>query len=130
MDTERLGREDLKSLFVNDSDLYFRYKKAMRWKKWSWMPFVASLAPSITLFVRSGFIAHGGEDGNVGNNILGGFLFFGAGATGTALMCWKCNKDLKAIVYDYNEKVLHGRDTARELSFVAVNGGLGLRFSF
>ena len=125
MDTEKLSSEDLQSLFVSEPNMYFRYKKALRWRKQSWVPIVASLAPSLTLWSLSGM-----SDADGGNMILGGFLFFGSGCAGTALMCWKCNKDLKAIAYDYNEKVLRGRETARELSFVATGGGLGLRFSF
>ena len=124
MDTERLRSEHLQSLFVSDSDLYFRYKKALRWRKHSWVPFIVSLAPSIAVFCQME------KDKNKGNYIAGGLIFLGAGATGTALMCWKCNKDLKAIAYDYNDKVLRGRETARELSFVATGGGFGLRFSF
>lgn len=125
MDTEKLSSEDLQSLFVSEPNMYFRYKKALRWRKQSWVPLVASLAPSLTLWSLSGM-----SDADGGNMILGGFLFFGSGCAGTALMCWKCNKDLKAIAYDYNDKVLRGRETARELSFVATGGGLGLRFSF
>lgn len=123
--TERLDRKDLQSLFVSEPNLYFRYKDALRWRKLSWTPFVASLVPALALWTYGGLA--GPEDGSM---FFGGLLFVTTGATGTALMCWKCNKDLKAIAYDYNDKVLRGRETARELSFVATGGGLGLRFSF
>ena len=61
--TERLDRKELQSLFVSEPNLYFRYKDALRWRKLSWTPFVASLVPALALWTYGGLA--GPEDGSI-----------------------------------------------------------------
>lgn len=126
--TQKMSKDDLASLFSENDNLYFRYKSARNWRRWSWIPVTVAFVPGVYFLAEGtgdkGFDSAENNSGEVGAAIF----FWGAGAAGTYLMCWKSNKILKAIVKDYNARKRNGDNM--ELSLVTVPGGLGFRFSF
>ena len=124
MDTDRLSDEDLQSLFVNNPDYYFRYQKAKSWRKLSWLP--VSLGFSAGLICAS----VGGLGDNTEAAVTAGVLMMLGGGAGTYLMCWKGNKEVRALANGYNQSKQRGQRDGGALSLVGTSGGVGLRLTF
>lgn len=123
MDTDRLSDEDLQSLFVNNPDYYFRYKKARKLRTLSCLPVIWFSGGLICAAVGAG-----GSRPDI--TVTTGVLMMLSGGTATYLMLWKSNKELHALANGYNRSKQQERGYGGELSLVGTPGGVGLRLTF
>lgn len=123
MDTDRLGDEDLQSLFVNNPDYYFRYKKARKLRTLSCLPVIWFSGGLICAAVGAG-----GSRPDI--TVTTGVLMMLSGGTATYLMLWKSNKELHALANGYNRSKQQERGYGGALSLVGTPGGVGLRLTF
>ena len=120
--TQKLEDDDIQSLFMSNSDFYFKYKKARRLRKMSCIPALSGAALAF-IIPLSGLSAE-----RIDGYVVAGCLAPLIGLSGTALMIYKGNKDVKSVANSYNYS--NQRKNNWDLSLVCNYGGLGLRLSF
>lgn len=124
MGTERLSNSDLRSLLYDDSELYFKYRKAKRMKAWSWA--ISCGVPALTL----GIVALGIEDDGMSNesaletlgsmtavSVISGILINVAG-----------KKKIKEVANTYNAR--HDEGWAHPIYLGPAKSGIGLCLTF
>ena len=128
MGTEKLSADDVRSIFFDQPEMYFKYKKAKKQNNWSWLMMSLGVAGAgLTAFLyKADNVDLNGYNGELIPLIAGTGLL-----TGGIIMQINARKKIKNIANIYNLNIRKQRMASYDLSLVTpVTGGLGLRVTF
>lgn len=121
--TQMMRDEDLQLLFEDNSDYYFKYKKAVKMRRMSWIPILTGTA--LAFIIPTSAM----DAWKITTPV--GVLMFASGTACTVYMIKKGNKELRKLADIYNNGISSKKRGNWDLSLVSgSSGGLGLRFSF